>query len=152
MPPATVQCDGRFTARTCSKAKAKHTVLFDALVITCSNIRVQYLVYVHNLNSGSAHTDVLCGDAPAAPENEELQSYVRLWIDSMESNPDAAMRKTINEALEWPREHGEKVLHMTATTSLEMELGPNFDEAAGVIAHLSKLMGQLDDARLAKSA
>ena len=112
---------------------------------------MQYLVYVHNLNSGAARSDVLHGDAPVAPDGEQLASYVRLWIDSMESDPRAAMRRTIQEALEWPREHGEKILHMTATTSLEMELGPDFDQADGVIATLARAMTQLDD-QLAKSA
>lgn len=69
----------------------------------------------------------------------------------MESNPQAAMRKTIEEALEWPREHGEKILHMTSTTSLEMELGPDFDQIDGVIARLDEAMIQLE-AQLLKSA
>jgi hypothetical protein len=103
------------------------------------------------MSSGSARADALCGDAPVAPDGEELESYVRLWIDSMESNPEAAMRRTIQEALEWPREHGEKILHMTATTNLEMELGPDFDEASNVIERLSKLVTQIGT-KFAKSA
>jgi hypothetical protein len=108
-------------------------------------------VYVHNLNSGAARCDVLHGDAPVAPDSGELASYARLWIDEMESDPKGAMRRTIQEALEWPREHGEKILHMTATTSLEMELGPDFDQMDGVIASLDEAMGRLRE-QLAKSA
>lgn len=121
------------------------------MLIACSNIDVQYLVYVHNLNGGAARCDVLHGDAPVAPDSGELASYVRLWIDSMESDPHGAMRRTIQEALEWPREHGEKILHMTATTSLEMELGPEFDQADGVIASLDEAMNRLRG-QLPKSA
>ena len=147
-PSRCVQCVCFFTVRTRSAQANKHAVLFDHLTLTCSNIGVQYLVYIHNLTGGAARSDVLHGDAPAAPENEELASYIRLWIDSMESDPKAAMRRTIKEALEWPREHGEKILHMTSTTSVEMELGPDFDSAETLISSLDDAMG----AELARSA
>lgn len=112
---------------------------------------MQYLVYVHNLADGAARSDVICGDAPAAPQSAGLSSYVHLWIDVMEADPRGAMRRTIKEALEWPREHGEKVLHMTATTSVEMELGPDFDAPDALIARLDAAMGDLSQ-KLAKSA
>ena len=142
-------------AAKCCGLIAKDAVLFDERTGSCSNMRVQYLVYVHNLAGGSVRSEVISGDAPAAPpllsSGEQAHSYVNLWIDSMESDPLAAMRITIEEALEWPREHGEKILHMTATTSLEMELGPNFDEVAQVIASLERAMSAAAG-QLAKSA
>ena len=147
-PSRCVQCVDFFTVRNSSAVIANHAVLFDELGSACSNVAVQYLVYIHNLTSGAARSDVLHGDAPAAPESEELQSYIRLWIDSMESDPKGAMRRTIQEALEWPREHGEKILHMTSTTSVEMELGPDFDKPDDLIAHLDVAMGN----SMAKSA
>lgn len=113
---------------------------------------MQYLVYVHNLADGATEHDALGGDAPVAPvPNADLQSYVRVWIDALEGDPAAALRRTVAEALEWPREHGEKVIHMTATTSLELELGPNFDTVATVTAALEKALLELD-LGLAKSA
>lgn len=112
---------------------AKFVAYFDALVRACLNRVVQYLVFVHNLASGQQAAQAMIGDAPVVPvPDEALSAYARIWIDALEPDPAGAIARTIDEALEWPREHGESVVHMTATTSLELELGPNFDSAKAV--------------------
>lgn len=118
----------------------------------CLTFGVQYLVYVHNLETGSSESAALHGDAPVAPvPSEGLRSYARLWIDALEDDPMGAIDECLRGALEFEREHGDKIIHMTSTTSLELELGPGFDEVGSLIRSLQAVLAE-QLPRLARSA
>ncbi len=140
-----VQCDIEITQQEHSRAGAKFVDNFDACMAACSNNRVQYLVYVHNLSAGKREANALYGDAPVAPMPQApMDAYARIWIDVLEGDIAGAIHRTISEALEWPREHGEKVVHMTATTNLELELGPGFDQIDGIVDALREAFAAAD--------
>ena len=102
-------------------------------------------MFIHNSADGQREAQAMVGDAPLAPIPADAPlSYARIWIDALETDPARAIKQTIAEALEWPREHGEKVIHMTATTSLELELGPGFDQQATVVRALQAAFAAAD--------
>ena len=89
------------------------------------------------------------GVSPPRQAANPPSSYVHLWVDVLESDVPGALRRTIHEALELPREHGEVVHHMTSTTTLEMVMEPGFDEPETIASELVRLYAQL---QVAKSA
>jgi hypothetical protein len=110
---------------------------------------VQYLVFIHNhAGAGLQSTAGVCdGDTPQADKPDGMSSYARVLVDVLEPDPLRAIRNTVAESLEFPREHGESVFHMTSTTSLDMVLETGFDDPAHITQALIEAWERGADAR-----